>query len=166
HLRGRGGSVYDRGCPEGRGPRRRGLWWGRSRRGDGWRPRRGDGWRLPQRGDWRWRSRRGDGWRLPQRGDWRWRSRRDDRWRLSWPDDGWRLPRWVRRASQLRVPARICASLQSVRVRSLQSVPSSPLRLRGGAIRRRRWSLWWLVLELAADTVGLAASLGLRLRLW
>src|SRR5262249_54400459 len=39
------------------------------------------------------------------------------------------------------------------------------LRLCRGAVRRRGRPLWHLVLELAADTMGLAASLGLRLRL-
>jgi len=50
---------------------------------------------------------------------------------------------------------------QSVCVRPVQSVPQSPLCLRGGAIWRRRWSLWRLVLELATDPVGLAAGLDL-----
>src|SRR5262249_53704286 len=38
-------------------------------------------------------------------------------------------------------------------------------RLCRGAVRRRRWPLRRLVLELAADTVGMAARLGLRRRL-
>ena len=58
---------------------------------------------------------------------------------------------------ELRIrPTGICTTLCSV-----QSVRSSPLRLRGGAIRRRRRSLRRLVLELATDPVGLAAGLGL-----
>src|SRR5262249_20902310 len=54
----------------------------------------------------------------------------------------------------------------SVCVRPVQSVSPPPLlRLCRGAVRRRRWPLWRLVLELAADTVGMAARLGLRRRL-
>jgi len=37
---------------------------------------------------------------------------------------------------------------------------------RSGRFHHRRWSLRRLVLELATDSLGLAASLGLRLRLW
>src|SRR5262249_32600805 len=70
----------------------------------------------------------------------------------------------------------ICTARQSVRVRPVpqsvcvrpvQSVPPPPLlRLcRGAVVRRRRWPLWRLVLELAADTMGMAARLGLRRRL-
>src|SRR5262249_15333018 len=59
-----------------------------------------------------------------------------------------------------------CAARPSVCVRPVQSVPPPPLlRLCRGAVRRRRWPLWRLVLELAADTVGMAARLGLRRRL-
>jgi len=72
-----------------------------------------------------------------------------------------RFPRWFRRVTQLCVPAGICTTRQSVCVRPVQSVPQSPLCLRGGAIWRRRWSLWRLVLELATDPVGLAAGLDL-----
>jgi hypothetical protein len=40
------------------------------------------------------------------------------------------------------------------------SVRSSPLRLRGGAIRGRGWPLWRFVLDLATNPLGLAAALG------
>src|SRR5262249_44149250 len=82
-------------------------------------------------------------WRLSRRDGWR-RPWRDDRWRLPWCGDRRRLAQhwWVRRVPQLRIAAISCTTLQSVCVCSLQSVRSSPLRLRGGALWRRGWSLW------------------------
>src|SRR5262249_14952753 len=172
-FRRRGGGVNDGGCPHGRDgrglPRRRLPRRRLSRCGDGRRlsrrnggrwlprrrfPRRRRGWRFPQRrfpprsGGWSFPQRRfrpgGGGGRLPQR----------------------RFPPRFRRVTQLRVPARICTARPSVCVRPVQSIPPPPLlRLCRGAVRRRRWPLWRLVLELAADTVGMAARLGLRRRL-
>src|SRR5262249_27034510 len=73
-------------------------------------------------------------WRLSRRDGWR-RPWRDDRWRLPWCGDRRRLAQrwWVRWVPQLRIPAISCTTLQSVCGCSLQSVRSSPLRLRGGA---------------------------------
>jgi hypothetical protein len=51
------------------------------------------------------------------------------------------------RLPQLRIPALSCTTLQSVCVRSAQSGPSSPLRLRSGTIWRRHRSLRRLVLD-------------------
>src|SRR5262249_42129005 len=112
-------------------------------------------------------SRCGDRRRLSRRNGGRWLPRR----RFPPRSGGWRLPQRrfpprVRRVTQLRVPARICTARPSLCVRPVQSVPPPPLlRLCRGAVRRRRWPLWRLVLELAAATVGMATRLGLRRRL-
>src|SRR5262249_3904394 len=147
--RGRGG----RGG--GGGDRRRRVGWGGDRRR-----------RVSQRGDRRRRvPRRGDRQRrFPHRGHRRRRVSQRGPWgRL--PRS--RFPQWIRRRPQLRVPAGVCTTRQSVCVRSFPSIPPPPLlRLCRRAVRRRRWPLWRHVLDVATDTVGLAASLGLRLRLW
>src|SRR5262249_50869629 len=109
-------------------------------------PRRNGRRWLPQR---RFPPRSG-GWRFPRR----------------------RVPRRGRGGTQPRVPAGSCTARQSVCVRPVsqsvfvrpvQSVPPPPpFLLCRGAVRRRRRPLWRLVLELAADPVGMAAGLGLR----
>src|SRR5258708_21797234 len=77
HPRGRGGSVDDSGCPDGR--RWRLPWRGLSRRGGGGRLRGGGGRGVPRGGGGRGGPPRGGGRGRPRGGGWRGRSPRGGR---------------------------------------------------------------------------------------